>query len=222
MKHLAVIMDGNGRYAESKGWERSKGHEYGALAFENACRDFVNLPLEVLTVYAFSTENNSRPKKEVSNILGVIAYFLEKRIYPFAREKGVSVRFIGRTDGLTQELKSVIAFAPRFETGKTIVIAINYGGIDEICRAFKKMSNDGKPFTEDILTNYLDTAGLPFPEAVLRYGGYNRLSNFMPVQTAYSELFFTDKFWPDYDKQDFCDVINAFEKIKRNFGGLNA
>lgn len=222
MKHLAVIMDGNGRYAELKGVERSKGHEAGAIAFEKACRDFATLPLDVLTVYAFSTENNSRPKEEVSNILSVIAYFLEKRIHPFAAENGITVRFIGKIDELPQNLKKTISVAPVFEKGKTIVIAINYGGTDEICRAFKKMSENKSDFTPENLINSLDTAGLPLPEAVLRYGGYKRLSNFMPVQTVYSELFFTDKYWPEYEREDFCKVINDFEKIKRNFGGLNA
>ncbi len=221
MKHLAVIMDGNGRYAVARGKERVEGHRLGAEAFERAVEDLSDLPIDILTVYAFSTENGGRPQSEVSNILDVIAYFLQNRIYSIAKKKRVNIRFIGNIDALPEYVKEIVFNAPFFENAeKTVVIALNYGGWDEVCRAAEKISRGGKKFSEEELKNNLDASDLPFPDAVLRYGGYKRLSNFMPLQTAYSELFFTDKYWPEYDKNDFLSVIENFGKIKRNFGGV--
>lgn len=221
MKHLAVIMDGNGRYAVARGKERVEGHRLGAEAFERAVEDLSDLPIDILTVYAFSTENGGRPQSEVSNILDVIAYFLQNRIYSIAKKKRVNIRFIGNIDALPEYVKEIVFNAPFFENAeKTVVIALNYGGWDEVCRAAEKISRGGKKFSEEELKNNLDASDLPFPDAVLRYGGYKRLSNFMPLQTAYSELFFTDKYWPEYDKSDFLSVIENFGKIKRNFGGV--
>lgn len=223
MKHLAVIMDGNGRYAVARGEERAEGHKAGAEAFARAVGDLSDLPIDVLTVYAFSTENGGRPQSEVSNILDVIAYFLQNRIYVIAEEKRINVRFIGNIAALPERVGKIVTNAPVFaDAEKTVVIALNYGGWDEVCRAAEKITQSGKKIDEEELKRNLDAPDLPFPDAVLRYGGYKRLSNFMPLQTAYSELFFTDKYWPEYDKNDFLSVIEKFGKIKRNFGGIYA
>ena len=222
MQHLAVIMDGNGRWAENKNLPRSEGHIQGAKAFEKALWDFLDMPFNYLTVYAFSTENNSRNKDEVSNILKVIAYFLEYKIYPFAKNNGITVNFIGDIDGLPVFLQETVKSAPSVcDAHKFVNIALNYGGIDEICRTCKKIIDNREDVNPETLHKYSDTHGMPDPDIILRYGGYKRLSNFLPMQSIYSELFFTDKYWPDYRSEDFLTVISQFEKIKRNFGGTD-
>lgn len=218
MHHLAVIADGNGRYGEKNGLSRSDGYRFGAKAIVRAINDFIQLPFDVLTFYTFSTENFKRKEEEVSNIFHVIAYFLRREIYPFSIQNGITIRFIGNFSVLPEELRKIIKEAPSFPDGKTVVFAINYGGDDEIVRACKKILLAEKEITVEELKNNLDTAGLPPVDAVIRFGGYQRLSNFLPIQTAYSELFFIDKLWPEYDVHDFRNVMDRFEKIKRNFG----
>lgn len=223
MKHLAVIMDGNGRWAVNKGQNRSQGYRYGAEALVRLLEDFLTLPLSVLTVYAFSTENNTRDNEEVSNIYSVIASFLLNRVFPFCKENDVALRFIGDLDGLPAQVKEVVEKTTICDGKKTFVIALNYGGLDEVCRtvnkllAEKRVSITGKEFLSE-----LDTGRLPPPDAVVRYGGHKRLSNFLPLQCAYSELFFIDKFWPDYERKDIETILDEFLNIKRNFGGNNA
>ncbi len=216
-------MDGNGRWAVSKGQERSYGYRYGAEAFTRLVKDFIYLPVSVLTVYAFSTENNTRNKDEVSNIYKVIACFLLKDILPICEQNDLTLRFIGDRDGLPDEVKDAVLKSDRVGKNKTVVIALNYGGLDEVRRAYARLFDKNKKnITEiDIIEN-LDTAGLPPVDAVLRYGGHKRLSNFLPLQTTYAELFFTDKFFPDYDRKDVERILIDFEKIKRNFGGTDA
>lgn len=229
MRHLAIIMDGNGRWAQAKGKARSVGHEAGAYALCRAIEDFVSLDLEVLTVYAFSTENSSRNAKEVGDILGIIKYFLSHNIANLAFKYSLKLRFIGNLSKFPEELADVI-YRLEAETmnniGKTVVFAIGYGGVEEIATCFDRLLkrrlylNDFSPVTAKEINDNLYTVGLPEPDAVLRYGGYKRLSNFLPIQTAYSELFFSDKLWPDYEKKDILDLISEFGKIKRNFGGV--
>lgn len=231
MQHLAIIIDGNGRWAEKQGLKRINGHEKGALALERAVKDFVTLDIDVLTFYAFSTENVKREPKEVSNLLGVIAYFLNNKISKIVNDNDMRVRFIGDLSKLPTELLQAISSLNANainNKGKLLVFAINYGGSNEVCRAFDKIFkqknffSDNSPITEEQLFDALDTANLVSPDAILRYGGYHRLSNFLPLQAAYSELFFIDKLWPDYEKTDIENVINDFKNIKRNFGGINA
>lgn len=231
MKHLAIIIDGNGRWAEKRELERIKGHEKGALAVERAIKDFATLNIDVLTFYAFSTENVKREPKEVSNLLGVIAYFLNNSIQELVKAFDYRVRFIGDLPHLPEQLlKAIVALNAKAinNRGKLIVFAINYGGINEVCRAFDKILakrtflKDNSQVTKEELFEELDTANLDMPDAILRYGGYKRLSNFLPLQSAYSELFFEDKLWPDYDKSDIEKVLDTYKNIKRNFGGTNA
>ncbi len=221
MEHLAVIMDGNGRWAVNKGRERAFGYRYGAEAFTRLLRDFSTFPFSVLTVYAFSTENNNRDKEEVSNIYAVIASFLLNRVFPFCRQNSINVDFIGDKNGLPEELKKVFYYHDN-SGKKTVVIALNYGGLNEIKRTFDRIITSGvKDVSEKTILEFLDTNKLPPVDAVLRYGGYKRLSNFLPLQTSYAELFFTDKFFPDYDRSDIEFLLSEFKSIKRNFGGNN-
>ncbi len=230
MQHLAIIMDGNGRWAEAKGKPRSVGHEAGAYALCRAIEDFIFWDIDVLTVYAFSTENSSRSAKEVGDILGIIKYFLSHNIAKLANQYSLKLRFIGNIIQFPEELVDVInglEAATMNNTGKTVVFAIGYGGVEEIATCFDRLLkkrlyfNDFSPVTSEEIRDNLYTVGLPEPDAVLRYGGYKRLSNFLPVQTVYSELFFIDKLWPDYAKEDVLELISEFGKIKRNFGGVN-
>ncbi len=223
MQHLAVIMDGNGRWAERRGQERSYGYRFGAEALMKLLADFLTLPISVMTVYAFSTENNNRNNKEVSNIFSVIASFLLSGVFPFCEKYNVKIRFIGDINGLPERMQRVLGLAPKKNGEKTIVIALNYGGTNEVTRAFVRLREKGveNPTEKDLLS-CLDTTGLPLPDVVLRYGGYKRLSNFLPIQSAYSELFFTEKLWPDYAREDIEKVLTEYSSIKRNFGGNHA
>lgn len=231
MKHLAIIIDGNGRWATKRGLDRKKGHEMGALALERAINDFAALDIGILTFYAFSTENVKRDPEEVSNLLGVIAYFLNNNIKERVTKLNLRVRFIGDLSLLPSPLLSAIASLNALainNSGKLVVFAINYGGINEVCRAIDKIIRnrnflrDNSLVTKEELMDALDTANMPPPDAILRYGGHQRLSNFLPLQSAYSELFFLEKLWPDYEKIDIENVINEYKKILRNFGGNNA
>ena len=223
MEHLAVILDGNGRWAVNRGRDRSQGYRYGAEALVRLLEDFMSLPILVLTVYAFSTENNSRNNDEVSNIYSVIASFLLKNVFPFCLKNNVALRFIGDIDNLPEKVKDIVKKTEIKNGIKTFVVALNYGGINEVCRAVNKFfeRKRSKITEKDILLS-LDTGTLPPPDAVIRYGGYKRMSNFLPLQSVYSELFFIDKLWPDYERNDIVNVLNDFLKIKRNFGGNNA
>lgn len=231
MEHLAIIIDGNGRWATKRSLDRKKGHEMGALALERAINDFAALDIGILTFYAFSTENVKRDPEEVSNLLGVIAYFLNNNIKERVTKLNLRVRFIGDLSLLPSPLLSAIASLNALainNSGKLVVFAINYGGINEVCRAIDKIIRnrnflrDNSLVTKEELIDALDTANMPPPDAILRYGGHQRLSNFLPLQSAYSELFFLEKLWPDYEKIDIENVINEYKKILRNFGGNNA
>lgn len=231
MKHLGIIMDGNGRWAQERSMPRTAGHEKGALSLCRLLDDLDTLDVEVVTLYAFSTENESRSKEEVGNILGVIAYFLSHQVASLAEEHAYKVRFIGNMQRLPEQLNEIISTLNAStinNEGKTVVFAIGYGGVDEVMGAINRIIQrrafleDRSPVTKEELFNNLYTAGLPMPDAILRYGGYKRLSNFLPLQSIYSELFFTDKLWPDYEKKDIEKVIEEYKSIKRNFGGNDA
>ncbi|MDD4315682.1 MAG: polyprenyl diphosphate synthase [Clostridia bacterium] len=231
MKHLALIMDGNGRWATAKGLPRTDGHEAGARALLRAIDVADQLDIEYTTFYAFSTDNQKRDNQEVGNILGIIAYFLQNYVSKTVVERGYRVRFIGEMRLLPEQLLDIINNINKNalnNKGKTLIFAIGYGGDAELAAAVNKIIKnrhrrlDDTPVTAEELKSQLYTINIPDPDVVLRYGGYKRLSNFMPLQTAYSELFFTHKLWPDFDKEDIIAVIKEYEGIKRNFGGINA
>lgn len=225
-------MDGNGRWAKKLGRPRKVGHEEGAKALCRAIEDVATAEsVDFATFYAFSTENEKRNPEEVGNILGVIAYFLLNEVLPIAQKHSLKIRFIGDISRLPTYLLSAISELNGRtinNKGKTVVFAIGYGGDEEILHAVNTvlsqrfMFNDMRPISKEELYANLYTAGLPFPDAILRYGGYKRLSNFLPLQSIYSELFFTDKLWPDYDKSDLENMLAEYNTIKRNFGGLDA
>ncbi|HOO22309.1 MAG TPA: polyprenyl diphosphate synthase [Clostridia bacterium] len=231
MKHIAFIMDGNGRWATDRNLPRAAGHQAGAQALVKAIRELNDLNVECASFYAFSTDNEKRNAEEVSNILGVIAYFLANDIKRLVTELNLQLRFIGDLKRLPQKLINIICDLNTFSLnnkGMKVILAIGYGGDVEICSAFDAIMKkrlflkDNSPITPEELKSALYTAGIPDPDVVVRYGGHRRLSNFMPLQTAYSELYFLDKFWPDFDKEDVTKILENFDRVKRNFGGLDA
>ncbi len=224
-------MDGNGRWATERGLPRADGHESGAKALLKAIDAAEKFDIEYTTFYAFSTDNQKRDKKEVGNILGIIAYFLHNFVAKIIRERGYRVRFIGEMRLLPDTLLAIINninTAALNSKGRMLIFAIGYGGDAELVAAVNKLITirsrrlDDTPITAEELKNRLYTVNIPDPDIVLRYGGYKRLSNFMPLQTAYSELFFTEKLWPDFDEGDIDGIIREYKEIKRNFGGINA
>lgn len=229
MRHLAIIIDGNGRWAVNRGLERLSGHVEGAKAVERAIEAADEMRLECVSFYAFSTENFKRGPQETLGIFAILAGFLEDKLLPLVKQRGLRVRFIGRLDRLTPELLTSISkvnVAGLNNKGMTVVIAAGYGGREEAADAFnilleqRLLNSDASPVTYEELSRYLYTANLPDPDAVVRYGGYKRLSNFLPLQTAYSELFFSEKLWPDFQKEDLYKLCADYAKIKRNFGDI--
>ena len=228
-KHVAIILDGNGRWAKSKGLPRNAGHVQGAKVVEDMCEITYNMGIQYFTVYAFSTENWSRPKDEVDALMKLLRNYMvnaKKR----ANKNNMCVRVIGDKTGLDWDLQESIRDleeSTKNNTGLHFQIAINYGGRDEITRAVRRLSADvaeGKleadSVTEETLNSYLDTAGLPDPDLLIRTCGEQRISNFLLWQLAYTEFYFCDKAWPDFNKKELERAIESYNTRNRKFGGL--
>ena len=229
--HVAIILDGNGRWAKAKGLPRTAGHVQGAKVVEDMCEITYNMGINYFTVYAFSTENWSRPKEEVDALMKLLRNYMvncKKR----ANKNNMKVRVIGDKTGLDEDIQEKIADleeATKNNTGLHFTIAINYGGRDEITRAAKKLCKEveeGKLKADDIdidmLSNALDTGGYPDPDLLIRTCGEQRISNFLLWQLAYSEFYFCDKPWPDFDKKELEKAIEAYNSRDRKYGGLSA
>lgn len=228
-KHVAIILDGNGRWAKAKGLPRNAGHVQGAKVVEDMCEITWNMGIEYFTVYAFSTENWSRPDDEVKALMKLLRNYMvnaKKR----ANKNNMCVRVIGDKTGLDPDLQESIADleeATSQNTGLHFQIAINYGGRDEIRRAVGKIAADvasGKveadKITADMIGDNLDTAGLPDPDLLIRTCGEQRISNFLLWQLAYTEFYFCDVAWPDFNKDELTKAIEAYNTRNRKFGGL--
>lgn len=228
-RHVAIIMDGNGRWAQAKGLVRTAGHKAGVNTLHNVVLEASRLGLEALTVYAFSTENWKRPKLEVDFLMALFSDFLKQEI-AFMVEHNVRIRFIGRLDELADSLQRQAAEAVELtkdNTGVQFSVAVNYGGQDELIRAAQKMAKmvaSGMIEADDIdasmMENALDTAGLPPVDLMIRTSGDLRLSNFLLWQAAYAEFWFTDTNWPDFTPEEFCEALANFANRERRFGGL--
>ncbi len=228
-RHIAVILDGNGRWAQRRGLPRTAGHKAGAETFRaiaTYCRD---IGLEYLTVYAFSTENWKRPKEEVETIMVLLKRYLLEAIDTMERDN-VRLRFLGDMQALSQELRDLVeqcnAISDRL-TGCQCNICINYGGRAEIAQGARRFAEDCaagvvKPddLTEETFEKYLYSAGMPSPELLIRPGGEQRLSNFLLWQCAYAEFYFTDVLWPDFSKEELHRAIAAYQRRNRRFGGV--
>ena len=225
--HIAIIMDGNGRWAKKRGMPRTFGHSQGAKVVEQILEDADHIGVKYLTVYAFSTENWSRPQTEVKALMNLLRRYMKTSLAKCAKNN-VRVRVIGDKSMLDQDLQDSIADLERdtaANTGIGFQIAINYGGRDEIVRAVRRAAekgllNDPGRIDESLLNDCLDTAGIPDPDLLIRTCGEQRISNFLLWQTAYSELYFCDAAWPDFNKAELEKAIDAFNNRERRYGGL--
>ena len=228
--HVAIIMDGNGRWAQNRGRPRLFGHHAGARRVKEIVRSCKDLDIKYLTIYAFSTENWKRTQSEVAGLMTLFRQYI-KREARALKEEGVCVRFIGdrmRLDKKLQKLMDELEQLTKDNTVVNLTIAINYGGRDEVARATYQLAQDvaaGKldpdTVTEDTLASYLDTHVLPDPDLVIRTSGEARISNFLLWQSAYSEYEFVDTLWPDFSKEEFTKVINKFGGRNRRFGAVS-
>ena len=230
-QHVALILDGNGRWAKRRGLPRTAGHKQGCVTVEQTVEDAARLGIRYLTVYGFSTENWKRSAEEVGALMQLFRYYL-KRLLKIAKANQVRVRMIGDRSRFDRD---IIEGINRLEqetaanTGMTFVIAVNYGGRDEITRAFKRMLADGlsgqldpSEVTEEKLASYLDTAGMPDPDLLIRTSGEIRLSNYLLWQLAYSEIYVTDCLWPDFNREELLKAIAQYNQRDRRFGGVKA
>jgi undecaprenyl diphosphate synthase len=228
-KHVAIILDGNGRWAKSKGMPRNYGHTVGAKNVETVCRAADEIGIEYLTLYAFSTENWNRPESEVNALMKLLESYL-KNCVKTAEKNNMRVRVIGEISRLSEKFQKRIKeleAASAENTGLNLTIAINYGSRDEMIRAMKHMISDvksGKLSEEEIdeksFADYLDTRELPDPDLLIRTSGEQRLSNYLLWQLAYSEFYFTDVPWPDFHKKELEDAVWAYNNRDRRFGGV--
>lgn len=216
MEHLAVIMDGNGRWAEKRHLPRIMGHRAGAEALDRCMHYCKAAGIRYLTVYAFSTENWKRSEEEVSGLMKLLSGFVHSKEKELLAE-GVRFRVIGRRSDLSEKLQAEIAaLEEKTKAGDfTLIVALSYGGRDEIVRAAMKFRGG----TEEDFANCLDTAGLPDPDLVIRTSGEQRISNFLLWQSAYSEYYFTETLWPDFDQAEFDRALVSYAKRERRMGG---
>lgn len=228
-RHIAIIMDGNGRWAKKRMMPRTYGHAQGSKTVEKICEDAYRMGIEYLTVYAFSTENWQRPKEEVDTLMNLLRDYMKDCIKT-SKKNNMRVRIIGditKIDTDLQESIKKLEEASANNTGLKFQVALNYGGRDEILRAAKKFAVDYAANLSELdavreadFENYLDTAGIPSPELLIRTSGEVRLSNYLLWQLAYAEFYFTDVLWPDFDKKELQKAIEYYNKRDRRFGGV--
>jgi undecaprenyl diphosphate synthase len=229
--HVAIIMDGNGRWAKARGLPRLAGHKAGVEALRQAVRNAADLGISWLTVYAFSSENWSRPKSEVSDLMGLLKLFIRRDLAEL-HQNGVRVRIVGERADLQPDIAALLDEAESLTANNraiNLVIAFNYGGRDEIVRAARKIAADalaGKvglsEITSETVAKALDTKEIPDPDLVIRTSGEMRLSNFLLWQAAYSEFVFEPCYWPDFTKEHLVDALRQYAARERRFGGIDA
>lgn len=231
-EHIAIIMDGNGRWAKKRGLKRTEGHKVGAEVFKNICQYCSEIGIKYVTFYAFSTENWKRSKLEVAAIMNLLRSYLDEMNERSAENEsaGYNIRFIGSRDGMPKDIVKLMdeVESTSSDKSKTYVnIAVNYGGRNEIVNAVKiiadKVKNneiDINDITEDTVSSYLYTAGQPDPDLIIRPSGEYRLSNYLLWQSAYAEIFVDDVLWPDYKNEDLDRAIAEYCKRNRRFGGV--
>ncbi len=225
--HIAIIMDGNGRWAKRRGMPRTFGHTQGAKVVEQILEDADHMGVKYLTVYAFSTENWSRPQTEVKALMNLLRRYMKTSLAKCAKNN-VRIRVIGDKSMLDEDLQASIANLEQetaSNTGIGFQIAINYGGRDEIVRAVRRAAGQGlldeiDKIDESVLDSCLDTAGIPDPDLLIRTCGEQRISNFLLWQLAYSEMYFTPKAWPEFNREELLKAIDAYNHRERRYGGL--
>lgn len=223
--HVGIIMDGNGRWAKKRNLPRTSGHKEGLTAAKNIVRKASELGIQYVTLYTFSTENWKRAQDEVGYLMGLIKVHLRGE-FDFYKQNGIRIQHIGDLDGLPKDVQLEIVNATKETahfTGTTVVLAINYGGRNEIVRGVKKMLQDAvdaNDITEEKLQHSFDIPNLPDVDLLIRTGGEMRISNFLLWHAAYAEFLFTDTLWPDYNCEEFLEDIEKFQKRTRRFGGV--
>ena len=228
-EHVAIILDGNGRWAKNKHMPRTYGHTVGSKVVERTVEDASDIGIKYLTVYVFSTENWKRSQDEVSMLFSLIERYLRSLIKK-SKKNNVRCRVIGRRDNMSSSMLQVIEKLEeetKDNTGLTFTLAINYGGRDEITRAVQGIAQDVKDgklnaedITESTISDYLDPSGMPDPDLLIRTGGDERLSNYLPWQLTYTEFYFTPVLWPAFTKNDLIDAVIKYNGRDRRFGGV--
>ena len=221
-KHVAIIMDGNGRWGLKKKNSRNYGHTKGVEVVEEIIEEAIKKKIKFLTLYTFSTENWKRPKKEIRFLINLLENYIKKELNRLI-EKNIKLNIIGNIDKFPKTLKKKLRDAEKLSQQNHIIqinIALNYGSKEEIIKSVKKLIKLSKIVNEKNISQNLYTKDIPDPEILIRTGNTNRLSNFLLWQSSYTEIFFISKLWPDFTKKDFSKIINNFSKVRRNFGGI--
>lgn len=230
-RHVSIIMDGNGRWAQARGLDRSRGHVAGVDSLRETVTTSVRLGLDVLSVYAFSTENWKRPEHEVNLLMHLFATTLVKEL-PLFHQENVRLRFLGDLSALPEETRDVFQEGldeTADHDGMTFALAVNYGSRAEIVRACREISEEvaaggiaPEDLTEEVFASHLYTAGLPDPDLLIRTSGELRLSNYLLWQLAYTEFYVTETLWPDFDRWEFLRAVRSFQGRNRRFGGVSS
>ena len=221
LNHVAIIMDGNGRWGIKYKKSRNAGHKAGLITVEKIIKESIKRNIKFLTLYAFSTENWKRPKKEINYLFDLLEKFLAKKLNNL-NNQNIKLNILG-TKNFSKKLNILLKTAEKKtlnNKGLQINLALNYGSKTEILDAFKKINKNKKKITERNLITYLHTKDIPDPDLLIRTGNTKRLSNFLLWQLAYTEIFFVKKLWPDFNEVDYLKVIKKFKSIKRNFGDI--
>lgn len=223
--HIAIIMDGNGRWAKARGLPRLLGHRAGSKNVRSIIAACIERGVRFVTFYTFSSENWLRPRFEVRGLMHLIGDYIDRET-PNLHKMGVRIRHLGNADGLSRSLQKKICHAvdlTRHNLNITVSVALNYGGRNDIIHAVRSILSSGVPperVTEELVAGYLGTNGIPEPDLVIRTSGENRLSNFLVWETAYSELWFTPTLWPDFTPETLDEALEAYSRRHRRFGGL--
>jgi len=230
-RHVAIIMDGNGRWAVRRGLPRIAGHRHGVESVRKVAQAARDLGIEYLTLYSFSTENWSRPRSEVGELFSLLKHFIRRDLAEL-HQANVSVRVIGEREGVPADVLNLLVEAEKLtaeNTGQKLVIAFNYGGRNEITGAARRLARmaaegliDPDEITPEVFSNVLDTAGIPDPDLIIRTSGEQRLSNFLLWQAAYAEFVFVDTLWPDFGADELVQALDVFSMRRRRFGGIEA
>jgi len=222
VKHVAIIMDGNGRWGIKNKNSRNAGHRAGLNSVESIIDECIKIKIKYLTLYTFSTENWKRPKKEINFLFNLLENFLSNKIDNLVKNK-IKIKFIGEINNLPKKLKKLIKISEKKTSKNSLLqvnVALNYGSKNELIKAIKLIDKNNLKINEGNIQKNLFTNNIPDPEILIRTGNTKRLSNFLLWQIAYSEIFFEKKLWPDFNKKDFNKIIIKFKKIKRNFGSI--
>ena len=221
-KHVAIIMDGNGRWGIQKKKSRNYGHSKGIEVVENIIEEAVSKKIKYLTLFTFSTENWKRPKSEIKFLISILKKYIQKELNNLIKKK-IKLKIIGNLDKFPKSLKLKLKNAEKLTRSNNkiqIIIALNYGSKEEIINTVKKLNNSSIRINEKNISENLYTKNIPDPEILIRTGNRNRLSNFLLWQLSYTEIYFVSKLWTDFTRKDFSKIINNFSKVKRNFGGI--